>query len=253
MDEADIEPARDEPRLPRDHAIEQGPIGTRRGGGLRIMPCDRIIGEVAERLAVAARREELERADANMARRDAHEDGARQCGFADDLVTRRHGREPARRRDAERIHGFADQIFAQDRAERGAAVAAAREGRRAGAFELDVAAQAALVHDFAEQDRPPIAQSRDELAELMARIGRGDGIGAIGNALAGQHLDAVLRRERGRIEPKMQGKRVIELDERRRGDGAGQNPCVKNIGQPRIGIVEGDGCWHVEPIFSRRG
>jgi len=57
--------------------------------------------------------------------------------------------------DAERVHRLGDDIFAQHRAERGAAVALARERRPARAFELDVAPRAAAVDDLAEQDRAP--------------------------------------------------------------------------------------------------
>jgi hypothetical protein len=40
---------------------------------------------------------------------------------------------------------LADQIFAQHRADRGAAIAIAREMRRAGALQLDVAAAAVAI------------------------------------------------------------------------------------------------------------
>ena len=53
-----------------------------------------------------------------------------------------HGGERARGRNAQRGHRLADDVFPQHRPERGAAVAPARERRRAGALELDVAPHA---------------------------------------------------------------------------------------------------------------
>jgi hypothetical protein len=55
--------------------------------------------------------------------------------------------------------------------QRRAAIAAAREGRRARAFQLDVATDAVAVDDLAQQDGAAIAQLRRETAELVAGIG----------------------------------------------------------------------------------
>src|SRR6187399_990091 len=48
---------------------------------------------------------------------------------------------------------------------------AARKRRRARPLELDVAADAVFVDDFAEQDGPAIAELGHEMAELVAGIG----------------------------------------------------------------------------------
>jgi hypothetical protein len=98
------------------------PFGLR---GLRVMSYDDVIGQQPQSLHVAARREELEGADANMACGDPRQHGTRQQGFAHDRLAGRHRRERTRGRDPERRHRLADDVFAEHRPERRAAVAAA--------------------------------------------------------------------------------------------------------------------------------
>ena len=137
---------------------------------LRVVARERVGGERDQRLAVVARGEELERADAEVARGHAREDRAGQRLLADDELAGRRDGERARGGDAERRHRLADEVLAQHRAERGASVAAARERRASGALELDVASPPVGADDLAEQDRPPVAELRDEPAELMAGV-----------------------------------------------------------------------------------
>ena len=87
-------------------------------------------------------------------------------------------------------HRFAHDVLAQDRAERGAAIAAAGERGGARALELDVPADAVLVDDLAEQDRAAIAELGNKLPELVAGVGHGDGVGSIRNRFAGQDCGA---------------------------------------------------------------
>ena len=116
------------------------------------------------------------------------------------LLARGDGGEGARGGHAERGHGFADDVLAQDGAEGGAAVAAARERRGAGALELDVVARAVAGDDFAEQVGAAVAELGDEVAELVAGVGLGERLGACGDAVAGEDFDAFRRGEgiRGR-------------------------------------------------------
>ena len=110
--------------------------------------------------------------------------------------------------NAQREHGLADDVFAQHRSERGAAVAAARKRRRAGALELDVAADAVRVDDFAEQNGAAIAQLGHKMPELVAGIGHRDRVGALRDALAGENLGAFRAIEQVRIEPQLDGQRA---------------------------------------------
>ena len=85
----------------------------------------------------------LERSDADVtgSHPRQHRAGQRSVLAHDVLTGRRHG-EAAGRRDAERVHGLADDVFAQHRSERGPAIATTGKRRAAGTFELDVEALA---------------------------------------------------------------------------------------------------------------
>ena len=126
VDEADQQPARDQLGLPRDHRFQQRVIGALGARRFRIVPGDDVIGEPPHALGIAARREELEGADPDVARRDAGQHRARQRGLAQHALAGDHGGERSRGRNPERRHRLADDVFAQHRAR-------ARRGRRRGA------------------------------------------------------------------------------------------------------------------------
>ena len=183
----------------------------------------------------------LEGADADVARGDAGQHGAGQERLAHHASRRSITAASARVvGNAERRHRLADDVFAQHRPERGAAVAAAREGRRAGALELDVAAHAVAVDDFAEQDRAAIAELGHEMAELVAGIGHRDRVGALRDPLAGQDLGALGAVEQVRIEAEMHRQRPVQLDQARGGDRGRHHAGEKARRQRRIGVLEGE-------------
>ena len=80
------------------------------------MPGDGMGGQVAQRIGLAARGEDLKRADPQMARRHAGQDRTGQHSLADHVLARGDGSQRTGRRDAERVHGFRHHIFAHDRA-----------------------------------------------------------------------------------------------------------------------------------------
>src|SRR6185437_15071187 len=88
-------------------------------------------------------------------------------------------------------HRFADDVFAQDRPQRGAAIAAAGEGGGTRALELDVATDAVLVDDLAKQDGAAVAELGHKMPELMAGIGHRDRLGTVGQPLAGEDFRAL--------------------------------------------------------------
>ena len=219
-------------------AFEQRAIGALGLGDVRIVPGDDVVGEQAHAVGVAARGEELEGADADVARGHARQHRAGQHGLAHHGLAGRDGGERARGGDAERGHRLADDVFAQHGPERGAAVAAARERGRARALELDVAADAVAVDDLAEQDGAAVAELRHEVAELVAGIGHGDRLGAIGEALSGEDFRPFRALQHVGIEPEMDGQRPVELDQPRRGDRGRRHPGEKVRRQGRIGVLE---------------
>ena len=221
--EADAEPARDERRLRVDDALEQRERVVAAARRVGVVARERVRGERRQRFAVVARGEELERADADVARGHAREHRARQHLLAHDALARRHGGERARGRDAERGHRLAHDVLAQHGAERGASVAAARERRAPRALELDVASLAVLADDLAEQDRAPVAELRHEAAELVPGVRERDRLRALGQRVAGEHLRALGRSElRPRSSAEQLGERAVDLhDARRRAPSSG--------------------------------
>ena len=212
----------------RDHALQQRVIGALGLGGVGIVPGDDVIGQPPHAVGIAARGKELEGADADVARRDARQHRAGQRRLAHhDLAGHDRG-ERSRGRNAERGHRLADDVFAQHRTERGAAIAAARKRRRARALELDVAADAVGVDDFAEQDGAAVAELRHEMAELVAGIGHRDRVGAVGQPFAGEDFGAFRARQQLRIEPEMDGERPVQFDQPRRGRPASARPAQKS-------------------------
>ena len=137
-----------------------------------------------------------------------------------------------------RKHRLADDVFAQDRPERGAAVAPARERRGPASLELDVAADAVLVDDFAEQDGPAVAELGHEMAELVAGIGHRDRVGAVGEALSGEDFGPFRALQHVGIEPEMDGQGPVQLDQPGGGDRGRGHAGEKVRRQRRIGVLE---------------
>ena len=204
------------------------------------MPGDDVVGEPPHALGIAARGKILEGADADMARGDAGQHRARQRRLAQHALAGHDRGERPRGRNAQRRHRLADDVFAQHRTERGAAVAAARERRRARALELDVAADAVGVDHLAEQDGAAVAELRHEMAELVAGIGHRDRLGAVGHPVAGEDLGALGAIEQLRVEAEMPRERPVQLDQPGRGDRRRRDAGEEIRRQGRIGILEGE-------------
>ena len=71
---------------------------------------------------------------------------------------------------------------------------------RTRALELDVAPEAVLIDDFAQEDGASVSELRDKSTELVSSIRRGDGRGSVGGAVAGQDLHPFLADEPLRIK-----------------------------------------------------
>ena len=202
-------------------ALEQREKALGRAGQVGVVAGDRVLGELAHPLDVAAGGEELEGADADVAGRDPRQHRAGQHRLAKHRLAGRHHRERARRRDAEGVHRLADQHLAQHRTDRRLAVAAARERRPARALQGDVATPAGAIDHLAEQHRPTVAELRREAAELVPGVGLGDRLGAFGHRVAGEERRAGLAAERRRVEAELFGQRRVEEQRLRRRHGLG--------------------------------
>ena len=91
-------------------------------GRLRVMAGDYVIGEQTKPLEVTATGEVLERADPDVAGRHARENRAGQGSFARNCFSGYHRCQRTRRRDAQRSHRFAYDIFPQHRSQRSAPI-----------------------------------------------------------------------------------------------------------------------------------
>ncbi|GCC47720.1 hypothetical protein chiPu_0031879, partial [Chiloscyllium punctatum] len=197
-----------------------------------------MVGERAHAVGVAAGSEELEGADADVAGGDPGQHRTRQRGLAHHRLAGDDGSERAGGRDAQGEHRLADDVFAQDRTERGAAIAAARERCWATSLELDVAAEAALVDDFAEQDGAAVAELGNKVPELVAGIGHGDRVGPLGQPLAGEDFGALRCCQQVRIQPELDRQRPVQLDQPGGGHGGRRDAGKKVRRQRRIGVLE---------------
>ena len=138
------------------------------------------------------------------------------------------------------MHGFGDEVFAEDGAEGGASVAAVGVGGGASAFELDVVVGAVEGGDFAKEDRSSVAEVGIEGGELVAGVGHGEGGGAGGEMVAGESGEAVGGVEEVGGEAELVGEIVVECDEFGGGDGGGFGGLVEGVGEVGVGVLEGE-------------
>ena len=219
MHEPDQHPLGNQGCLDGDHRFEQrevGAFGLRRAG---VVAGDRMIGEASQQLDVAGQRGVLEAPDAQVAAGDADEYGAGQHRFPLYRTSGAHHRERARRRNAQRVHRLTDDVFAEHRSHRGQAVATACERGAARPLEMEVPDATVIVDEFAEQQRPPVAQLRNEATELMPGVGLGYWGRTAGYQVAHQKSKSVSATQPGGVEAKLGGQRLVQ-DEQARVAGA---------------------------------
>src|ERR1700752_72282 len=129
------------------------------------MGLDHVIREAAQFFLISAPCKKLECADADVARGDARQYRSAQSSLAVDRLSRNHRGERARRRNAERVHRFANQVFPQHRPERSAAVARTRKRRWPRALELNVATPSVAIDHLTQKQRAPVAKLGHKAAE----------------------------------------------------------------------------------------
>ncbi|ODS95281.1 MAG: hypothetical protein ABS56_16350 [Lautropia sp. SCN 69-89] len=249
VDEADVHPLRHQRRLPAHHRVQQRQESAGLARERGIVPCDRVVGEPAHVVVLAACREELEGAHADVARGHASEHRTRQHLLAEDLFTGGHDRECPRGGNAQRMHRLADQHLAQHRPDRGLAVSAARKGRAARALEGEVATASVAIDDLAQQQCPAVAELWREAAELVAGVGLRDRLGPFGQHVAGEQCCPFRTGERRRIQPQLVGQRCVQVQQLRCRHGIGLPGDVEAGQLARVAVVEAEGgCSHRCPL-----
>src|SRR5262249_39782792 len=161
--------------------------------------------------------------------------------------------EGSRRRDAEGVHGLTRQVFADARAQDGPAVAEPGEHRFPGPLQVQVPALAGRVLDFAEQNRPPVAELRDVGPELVARVLHRDRVAPGQLLVAGEVLDEVRGHRLGRVEVNEASRIRVEGDQVRVGNRCRRNALVERGREPGVGVVErqvGEGAH--DELYGRR-
>ena len=111
MDKADRHPFGEQRRLARDHAVEQRAIGRGAIGGGGIVAGDHMVGQVAERVEILARGEELKSTDADVAAGDPRQYRAGQGALAKHFFAGGDGGQRPGGWHAEGGHRLADDEF----------------------------------------------------------------------------------------------------------------------------------------------
>ena len=238
VDKADESPLRDQLGLPLYDGRKQSYGGMRRVPNLGVMAGNDMVGQQAQRFDLATRREILEGADADMARRHTRQHAPGNGALPIDPLARGHRRERARCGNAQREHGLADDIFAQHWSKGRTPIAPAGERRHARAFQLDVPTLPGRGQNLSQQDRPTIAKLGIEMTELMPGIGAGDGVSQRREPVAREDFHALGRREHIRVKPQLPRQPHIQFHQTRRGDRRRRHPRVKDGGEPGVAIVE---------------
>ena len=195
--------------------FEEREVRVLRVDDVRVVAGDRVVGEAPHERRIVARGCVLERADAEMARRDPGEHRAGQHGVArDPLAGRDDGQRPGRG-DAERMHRLADHVLAQHRADRGLAVTAAGERRATRALQVQVATAPVDVEHLTEQERPTVAEARRVPAELVAGVGLRHRRRAVRRGIADEQGHALGCSQRIGIDTQLGGQLLVERQQPR--------------------------------------
>ena len=211
---------------------------------------DDVVGEGAEVLHLFAVVEDLEAAEAHMARGHAQDHRARLGRFAEDRFIAADEAERARGGNAQPVQGFAAKVFADRGTKHGAAVAEAGEGGLARALEVEIPlvgheVEVAVVEalqrgtHFTQQDRSTVAELRHVAAELVSGVEHRQRI-APGNRLpAGDEVHEVRPLRFGGIEVDEVAGGLVEVDEPGILERLRLDALVERVREPRVGVVEG--------------
>ena len=165
-------------------------IGQGRLAALGIVMVDHEIGQPTQALGPVGLRKVLEVTEADEAWCHAGDHRSRLQRFAQHRQWRAGDGQRARGRDAQAVHGFGTQKFADRRAQHRAAIAHARIRRQAGALELQFLHPRRRV-DLAQPQRAAVAQLSGPHAELVSAVDAGQRLHARPQGVAAEHLQRV--------------------------------------------------------------
>ena len=239
VDEAKLHPLRDQCGLPVNDCFQQGKVRVCMVAACRVVVFDDVVGESGDGRQVAARGKELECADAHEAGCEAGDHPAGQQLLPGDFLASGDSGQGARGRYAQFCHGLTDQVFAQDRAQRGTAVTVARETGLAGTFQVDVTQRTVRGFNLPQQQCTAIAQLRVEVAELVAGIGHGHGLGTVWHDVTRVNGRTVVCGKAGVCQPKFITQCVVENNQFRIRDRHRRGPGVEVLAKPDVPVVEG--------------
>ena len=232
-----MQPCGHKPRLAAHDLAQQFEKGVFGFGQLRIVAAHGVFGQGAQVVGPTARGEVFEGAHADVAARHAGQDGSGQGCFAEDrFAGGRHGKA-ARGRDAQAVHGFADDVFAQHGTQGGASVATAGKRGLSGTLELDVEAFAPGRDVLAQENGPSVAE-HGEMPELVPGIGLGNGIGAGRQTVAGEDGGPLRTVQTLRVQAEGAGQFVVEKRDGRGFHRHGFLADIERIRQADVGVVE---------------
>ncbi len=272
--ESDPHPVRDHPRRAHTDLIE--PVRAQAfafAPQLGKITVDGEIDQLPEQGSLAARRGQLEIAEADEGWRDPADNGTflrRRMAVvkhvANDILAGRQQAQGPRRRHAEMVHCFAAEELADRGAQHGAAIGAARIRRRPGTLELHFPALTRRVDDLAQGDGATVTQLPGPVAKLMSSIVGGKRLHACQQGISAENVGKELRFDLIIVKTKDFGHFRRVRNQAWRADRRWRNRRMQgtaNLAQARAGfriggqfaeksIVEMQSGKHVDPAAGRR-
>ena len=225
MDEPHAHPLHDQLNLSMHDRLQQCKSGVDGFPDVRIMPVNDI---GSERLKVLYRQvipHKFESPHPDMAGGDAGQDRTIVYAFPVDLLTGLHHRQAPGSRNAEMMHGFADDVFPQHRRERGTAVATTGVCRLPRPFQLDVKPASVRPDLFPEQYGATVPQ-HGEMPELMPGISLRNRLRPFGNDPTGKQIRQFLLGSTRNIHPQIRCQPAVKTKHDRTADRNGHGRTV---------------------------
>ena len=198
-------PVRQQPRRALAHGLQEVGVGVAGQclgrAAFGVVAVDHVVGQLAQRRHLVARRKVLEVAKAYEAGRHARHHGGGLDLFAANGGGRSGHAQRARGGNAQGVHGLAAQELADGRAQHGAPVAHARVGRAARALELNLVARGS----FAQQDGTAVAKLAGPDTELVAAVDAGQRMAAGQHGIAGERLQGLIGGQPLRVQAQQLG------------------------------------------------